>query len=577
MPLLAANRKVLAARFPETLAALESAAPAPVAARADTDDTPFVAHVAGLRRTLVVLTGVPSPATAAALLRAAPPEILFWSVEPTAAPLAAQLASDDLSFWFADPRVFLSIGPPTHGELRRLNREFAWIDNARAVPIPSRCNEIDEPWRAVLAPTLARLRQRWQNVFTDLKLSPVRFENTCANLPDFLAQPDVGALAGAFAGTTLVLVAAGPSLDDALPFLEKIRDRALIVTGNTSFRALASRGVPPHLTVSVDPFPTTALGYVGQPTEHTHLVAPVFVHRDVPARFPGRLFGLADESLLLARLRRAAGLPPAPPIVGEGTVSATILNLAAHLGCARVIFVGQDFAIADDGRTHASNTFYTDLGCNQQSPDRLHELPGTTRPIVRLTEIYLWYLRIVEHFVARHPEIHFSNTSHRGAVITGAPFVGYDQAAAELAAAPVRDFAAELGARHTAAIRPAAHRAMTTELARIRHTAGEAAGLALAAALTGELAVTQSSATTRRQFDQAGRNFEQWRATRTADEALLFEGRTKPEIFAAEKRRVALPPNLLDLPLRAASEVAWAYAEGTIDLHRQLQALSIPA
>ena len=578
MPLLAANRRVLATRAPEILELLDTAVPTTAPFHPPREEpAAFIEEAVASHRILLVLTGLPARATAETLRTRAPRETIFWCLESSASLLAARLATEDCSAWLSDERMFLSVGVPSATALRRLNREFAWVDSARALCLPSRHSGADALWRPLLVATLARLRQRWMDILTDLRMAPVHWENTCANLPAFLAAPGIETLAGAFAGTSLVLVAAGPSLDDALPFLKRIADRALIVTGNTSFRALAAHGLAPHLTVTVDPYATTDLGYAGQVVEDTHLVSSVFAYPSVHQRFAGRLFGLADHSILLARLRTAAGLPPPPPLLGEGTVSATMIKLAVYLGCDRVIFVGQDFAIADDGRTHASDTIYTDLGANRQADDQVHRLAGTTRPQVTVPTRHLWYLRNVEHLIAQIPQICFLNTSHRGASIAGTTFTSYDEAAAAIASAPQRDFAAELRARHAAAPFPSVQAAMMAELDRIRTTVGEALRLSLAAALTAELALADNGPAAQHRFDIETQRFEQWRQARPSDQPLLFEGCTKPEIFAAEKRRVILPATDPATPLREAGELAWAYTEGAASVFRGLSAIGLPS
>ncbi len=574
MPLLAPNRRALATRLPEILALLDSARPgAPASVPAEPES--FVSDAVAGSRVLLVLTGIPDRAAVAAILVRAPRETLFWCLEPDANALAARLAHEDLSDWLTDPRVFVSIGAPSAAQLRRLNRELAWVDRARALVGPVRVAGAENAWKQLLVPALARIQQRWQNVLTDLRLSPVRWENTCANLAAFLQAPGIEALAGAFTGLPLVLVAAGPSLDDALPFLRRVATHALIVTGNTSFRALAAHGISPHLTVTIDPFATTDLGYAGQPLEGTHLVSPVFAYPEVHRRFSGRMFGLPDQSPLLARLRTAAGQPPAPALLGDATVSATILNLAAYLGCDRAVFVGQDFAIADDGRTHAADTFYTDLGCNRQDNEVVHRLPGTTRPEVTVPSRHLWYLRTIEGLIAGTPHIRYLNTSHRGATIAGAPFATYDTVAAELTSGTPHDFASEIAARHRATPLPAIRAAMSAELGKARAAMHEALQLSLSAALSGEIAITAPSPESRNRFATAAQHFEQWRSTRATEQNLLFDGRTKSEIFEAEKRRIRIPSSAPDRQLREACETAWAFAEGCAEVFRRLQTIEL--
>ncbi len=570
MPLLAANRQVLNTRFPEVAAELVPWSNVAVVAQAAEPSLPKgFAEVAQKERTLSVLPGLPSPATAGRLQASAPPAALFWSVEKSAAELATKLSNHDYSAWLRDPRVFLSIGPPSAMALRRVNREFAWIDEARAVRLPDEADPQSPEWEPLIRVALARMLQRWQGIKSSLRLQPVQFENTIENLPSFLRSPAIESLAGAFNNTTLILVGAGPSLDDALPFLREAAPRALIATGNTSFRALASKGLAPHLTVTVDPFPSTDLGYQGQNLGDTHLVAPVFAYPAVHRRFERRLFGLWDHSALLARLRRAAGLAVAPAIIGDDTVSATILNLAVFMGCRQVIFVGQDFAIADDGRTHAADTFYTDIGGNRQNDDSLHRLKGNTRAEVLVPTRHLYYLRTIERQTAAYSPIRFFNTSHLGAVIDKAPFLSYADAAKMLATEPGRNFTAELAAIHEAPPSVPNRNAMLAELARTNASMSEALRHALTAALAAELALHDPTKKNRQRFEQAATTFERWRDTHREEQDILFAGRTNLEIFEAEKRRISFPKSK-DLPLREASEIAWAFAEGCAFLSQQL-------
>lgn len=569
MPLLDANRRALAARFPELLAPLAAAADDGSARAADPS---WPENISAQPRLCYITSGLPPAAVLAAFFARTGRESLLWAVELSAAPLAALLAREDLSRWLADPRVFVSLGAPGDAHLRRLNRELAWVDNARAVPYPPVHGGDTATWKPLFAATLGRLQQRWKHVFTDLRLAPVRVENTAANLARFLASPGIEALAGAFAGAPLIVVAAGPSLDDAHDFLRAAHPRALIVTGNTSFRALASRGLRPHLTVSIDPFPTTDLGYRGQELDGTHLVAPSFAFPQVSERFAARTFGMPDQSHLIARLRAAAQLPPAPALLGDGTVSATVLNLAAYFGCGDVFFVGQDLALGEDGRTHAVDTFYTEQGWNQNVDAEVHTLPGTTRESVTATSLHRWYLRVVESLVARHTGRNYWNTSHRGARIAGTAFLSYADAAARLAAFPERDFAAELAARHRAAAPAAPSEPMRAELDRARAGVSEGTRLALAAALAGELAAASGSTADVRRFSELANRYDQWRGPRERDLNLLLDGATKEAIFVAEKTKARLPADTPNRPLREALETAWAFAEGGAFMHRCLAA-----
>jgi hypothetical protein len=66
--------------------------------------------------------------------------------------------------------------------------------------------------------------------------------------------PGIRYLEGILAGTMpVLLVAAGPSLDDIAPFLPDIADRCVIVAVDTALRFLSHAGVEPDFAVVVDP------------------------------------------------------------------------------------------------------------------------------------------------------------------------------------------------------------------------------------------------------------------------------------------------------------------------------------
>ena len=77
--------------------------------------------------------------------------------------------------------------------------------------------------------------------------------NTLANLPVLASEADAAALTDLFTGIPAIVVGAGPSLDENLPVLRHLQDRALLVAVDTAVRPLLAAGIHPHLVVSVDP------------------------------------------------------------------------------------------------------------------------------------------------------------------------------------------------------------------------------------------------------------------------------------------------------------------------------------
>jgi hypothetical protein len=89
--------------------------------------------------------------------------------------------------------------------------------------------------------TLRRFGKRW-------------VRNLAVNLEAIRDLPGITGLAGILEGRCPVLLAAaGPSLDEAGPFLPALRERCLIVAVDTSLRFLLRAGAEPDFTVAVDP------------------------------------------------------------------------------------------------------------------------------------------------------------------------------------------------------------------------------------------------------------------------------------------------------------------------------------
>jgi SAM-dependent methyltransferase len=181
--------------------------------------------------------------------------------------------------------------------------------------------------------------------------------NTLTNLPILAAEADAAALTDLFTGIPAIVVGAGPSLDDNLPALRQLQDRALLIAVDTAVRPLLAAGIHPHLVVSVDPSDTNArhlndlpdvrgLWFVGEGS----LAPSVF------PQFAGRTFiykvsnhdpwpWLAEHGADRAKL------------LTWGSVLTTAFDVARQAGCDPIVFAGSDLAYTD-GLQYCRNTVY---------------------------------------------------------------------------------------------------------------------------------------------------------------------------------------------------------------------------
>lgn len=252
---------------------------------------------------------------------------------------------------------------------------------------------------------------------------------TLKNLPHLINAPDVGITKNWFSNLPLVLVAAGPSLDDSIAFLKAIQGKALIVCVNSAYQKLFNNGIQPHITVAGDPRQSTYRGYASCDTSNTFLMAPSYVHPEVVKKFTNRTFTWCTNNELLAYINKQLSKPLGTPILEQGTVSACIVDLAQLWGCTKICLVGQDMALTHSGESHTKDSFYADK--NHALYLKLQDcqyLPGNTLKTVPVHARFLDFLKTFNEFPAKYPTIDFINVSTIGAKIKDVPYKTYEEA-----------------------------------------------------------------------------------------------------------------------------------------------------
>ena len=159
-----------------------------------------------------------------------------------------------------------------------------------------------------------------------------------------------------------VLVGAGPSLDESLPTLRRIRDRVVVFSCGTALRPLLRGGIVPDFHCELENVPevqdvirdTAQFGDLKRIT----LVASATVDPRVPDFFGPRVFffreAVSSTEILGRDYRPLPGA--APTCVNLG------LAAAAFMGFMKFALFGTDCGARSGGKVHAEGTVYHDLG-----------------------------------------------------------------------------------------------------------------------------------------------------------------------------------------------------------------------
>lgn len=183
------------------------------------------------------------------------------------------------------------------------------------------------------------------NIVTTLVQVETTVRNNIQNLAWYSECPGIADLAGAMRHKPAVVVAAGPSLADALDLLAApgVRDRVVIIAVQTVLKPLLDRGIRPHFVTALDYHEISRRFYEGLTPADVEGVTLVVEPKASPAileAFPGDIRCVGEDTadrLLGPQLSREMGR-----IDPGATVAHMAYYLARHLGCDPVLLVGQD-------------------------------------------------------------------------------------------------------------------------------------------------------------------------------------------------------------------------------------------
>lgn len=195
--------------------------------------------------------------------------------------------------------------------------------------------------------TLVTMMERWAYL-------------TVENVPHLVRTPGLSRIAGRFPGATAVVCAAGPSLDRQLPAIRRERHRLLVIAIGQTLSALRRAGIEPDVVHVLESANVVhQLEKAGDPSNVVLVVTPS-VHEGlfhVPVR--ARFIAYPTPNPVGAWI--AGVLGEQGFLQGAGTVAQSAVYLAAALGAANVLLVGQDLAFTN-GRVYASGSSYGTMG-----------------------------------------------------------------------------------------------------------------------------------------------------------------------------------------------------------------------
>ncbi len=215
------------------------------------------------------------------------------------------------------------------------------------------------------------ISSRISDLLTRFEFEEKWIENIFKNLKHVENSANVSQLFGKFKGYPGVIVSTGPSLTHNIKKLEKVKDKAVIVAVDTSFKVLDKHNIKPHFVLTLDAQKYSFKHFTGVKTDETILIADIVSCPSILNTYPGmKMISTTSKyyqdsngeiqretTPIIDWIEKKS--EPFGDIQSGGSVATSAFDLLLNMGCDPIILIGQDLAYP--GREyHCSGTYHND-------------------------------------------------------------------------------------------------------------------------------------------------------------------------------------------------------------------------
>lgn len=207
----------------------------------------------------------------------------------------------------------------------------------------------------------------------------------------------------------IILVAAGPSVEDSVEQIRSVREKAIVVAVDRIMDYLLNNNIKPDFVVTLDPRKN-----VKNFTKRESVDIPMFcVMQAQPLimdKQKGKKIICWSDRYMLDKYEDVLG--EAPQVSISGSVATFAMTILQYLGSKTICLVGQDLAYSGEV-THAGGVISNPNSSESELVDGINGDKVLSR--YDWVEYRMWY----EDFIVAHPDIKVIDTKSRGALIRG--------------------------------------------------------------------------------------------------------------------------------------------------------------
>jgi len=174
---------------------------------------------------------------------------------------------------------------------------------------------------------------------------------------------DISKYSNTLLGKNVLILAAGPTLSEILPYLKEIKKRTVIIAVDTALRACLSVGVEPDFIVLCDPQYYAYRHIAGLSSKSSVLITELAVYPPV-MRFPCKEISLCSSNCPLDKLDFDSTFIEKDKKRGYlssgGSVSTTAWDFARFCGATNIFFAGLDLGFPKN-ETHIRGSTFEEI------------------------------------------------------------------------------------------------------------------------------------------------------------------------------------------------------------------------
>jgi len=307
-------------------------------------------------------------------------------------------------------------------EVIKLNREGLAI-----VDLPAYKSIYPDEYEFFIQAIKSNITERRSSILTEYSFQKRWIINSMKNFKHVLNTPNVIVEnKGKFKDIPAILVAAGPSLNEEIENIRKIRDEGLayVFSVGSAINTLISNNIHPHAATTYDPTEHNQKVFLKVKEQGIKDIPLIFgssVGYETIENYPGKLYHMiTSQDKISNYYLDNENTEPIDIVLDAPSIAVVTLQLLHYLGFNPIILAGQNLAYVGT-KQHSEGVFYSN-DLSDEEVEKAIDVKDVYGNTIKTNNGYNAMRNQMESYIKQLNNLTVINTTKGGAAIEGAPF-----------------------------------------------------------------------------------------------------------------------------------------------------------